>query len=99
MLVDDAIAPIGRKQGQAGDVEMLEAAAARLGILRLERKSMSDENRLKLTLDLTEEMLAAIDAWRGLQPDGPGLEAAALKLLEKALEEAALATAQGLSEP
>jgi hypothetical protein len=60
---------------------------------------MPDESRLKLTLDLTAEMLAAIDAWRGLQPAAPDREAAVLQLLEMALEEAALVAAQTPGEP
>jgi hypothetical protein len=55
---------------------------------------MPNENRLELTLTLTEELLAAIDNWRQLQPNVPEREPAALLLLEAALEEAALAAAQ-----
>jgi hypothetical protein len=57
------------------------------------------EGRSKLTLDVTEEMLAALDAWRALQPAIPDREAAALQLLERALEEAALVAAQTPGEP
>ena len=60
---------------------------------------MPNENRLELTLTLTEELLAAIDNWRRSQPDIPEREPAALLLLEAALEEAALAAAQTPDQP
>ena len=60
---------------------------------------MSDENRITLTLPLTEGLLVAIDNWRRLQPDIPDREAAAVLLLEAALEEAAVAAAQTPDQP
>jgi len=55
---------------------------------------MPEETHLKLTLTLTEELLAAIDNWRRSQPNIPERASAVLLLLEAALEEAALAAAQ-----
>lgn len=60
---------------------------------------MPDESRLKLSLNMTEEMLAMLDTWRELQPAIPDREAAVLQLLEMALEEAAMVAAQRPGEP
>lgn len=82
-----------------GDIDLFEVAAARLRIFRDQGEAMLDESRLKLTLDLTEEMLATLDAWRQSQPEFSDREAAALRLLKMSLEEAAVTAAQTPAKP
>ena len=57
------------------------------------------ESQSKLSLELTDELVAALDAWRGLQLAMPEREAAVLQLLAMALEEAAMTAVQTPDKP